>query len=509
MTMADRNTIHTEHVFDWTKKEWEPEAKKKEEEVRNYEVLESEAEVADKEHPILILETDGEELPHHIKGTFADPKRKDTFRYVSDGQTEYADFKSVDKRFIRLLSWLSENQLVIRLSGVNTDRGYCVLKMHATDQSGRTNAVTAMDSFLQLCISRLQAGKVPEDIDMDDDEEEEMRITSLSDMIDFIDCAGTTLPKNIRKWALRNLEITRSATVSLDEKHHAQRALSMMLNVQWKGSYFESIDPVEARKILDEELFGMEHVKQRIIETIIQINRTHTLPAYGILLAGPAGVGKSQVAYAVARILKLPWTSLDMSTIHDPEALTGSPRVYANAKPGRIMEAFTRAGASNLVFIINELDKADASGANGNPADALLTLLDNLGYTDNYIECMIPTGGVYPIATANDKSRISDPLLTRFAVIDIPDYTPEEKKVIFKRYSLPRILARIGMKEGELTVTDDAIDIVIRHTAGSTGVRDLEQAAEHLAANALYRIETQGLETVRIDAKMAEEILEY
>jgi ATP-dependent Lon protease len=122
---------------------------------------------------------------------------------------------------------------------------------------------------------------------------------------------------------------------------------------------------------------------------------------------------------------------------------------------------------------------------------------------------MIPTGGVYPIATANDKSRISDPLLTRFAVIDIPDYTPEEKKVIFKRYSLPRILARIGMKEGELTVTDDAIDIVIRHTAGSTGVRDLEQAAEHLAANALYRIETQGLEMVRIDAKMAEEILEY
>lgn len=229
---------------------------------------------------------------------------------MSDGQTEYADFKAVDKRFIRLLSWLSENQLVIRLSGVNTDRGYCVLKMHATDQSGRTNAVTAMDSFLQLCISRLQAGKVPEDIDMDDDEEEEMRITSLSDMIDFIDCAGTTLPKNIRKWALRNLEITRSATVSLDEKHHAQRALSMMLNVQWKGSYFESIDPVEARKILDEELFGMEHVKQRIIETIIQINRTHTLPAYGILLAGPAGVGKSQVAYAVARILKLPWTSL-------------------------------------------------------------------------------------------------------------------------------------------------------------------------------------------------------
>ena len=95
-----------------------------------------------------------------------------------------------------------------------------------------------------------------------------------------------------------------------------------MMNIQWKGNYFEAIDPVEARRILDEELYGMESVKQRIIETIIQINRTHTLPAYGLLLCGPAGTGKSQIAYAVARILKLPWTTLDMSSINDAEQLT-------------------------------------------------------------------------------------------------------------------------------------------------------------------------------------------
>ena len=152
----------------------------------------------------------------------------------------------------------------------------------------------------------------------------------------------------------------------------------------------KAIDPNEARRILDEELYGMEQVKQRIIETVIQINRTHTLPAYGILLVGPAGTGKSQIAYAVARILKLPWTTLDMSSINDPEQLTGSSRVYANAKPGIIMEAFSMAGESNLVFIINELDKAASGKGNGNPADVLLTLLDNLGFTDNYMECMIP-----------------------------------------------------------------------------------------------------------------------
>ena len=96
------------------------------------------------------------------------------------------------------------------------------------------------------------------------------------------------------------------------------------------------------------------------------------------------------------------------------------------------------AGESNLVFIINELDKAASGKGNGNPADVLLTLLDNLGFTDNYMECMIPTVGVYPIATANDKDQISAPLMSRFAVIDIPDYTPEEKKMIRKRMILSK-----------------------------------------------------------------------
>ena len=280
-----------------------------------------------------------------------------------------------------------------------------------------------------------------------------------------------------------------------------------MMNIPWKHNYFEAIDPQEARRILDEELYGMERVKQRIIETIIQINRTHTLPAYGLLLVGPAGTGKSQIAYAVARILKLPWTTLDMSSINDPEQLTGSSRVYANAKPGIIMEAFSAAGESNLVFIINELDKASAGKGSGNPADVLLTLLDNLGFTDNYMECMVPTVGVYPIATANDKEKISAPLMSRFAVIDIPDYTPEEKKVIFSRFALPKVLRRMSLRAHECIVTPDALDAVIEKYADTTGIRDLEQAAEHIAANALYQIEVNHIPEAVFDAEKVRELL--
>ena len=301
--------------------------------------------------------------------------------------------------------------------------------------------------------------------------------------------------------------MARSHEVSAEERRHAQRALSIMMNIQWKSNYFESIDVNEARKILDEELYGMEKVKQRIIETIIQINRTHTLPAYGLLLIGPAGTGKSQIAYAVARILKLPWTTLDMSSINDPEQLTGSSRIYANAKPGIIMEAFSAAGESSLVFIINELDKAASGKGNGNPADVLLTLLDNLGFTDNYMECMIPTTGVYPIATANDRDQISAPLMTRFAVIEIPDYTPEEKKIIFSRYALPKVMKRIGMRREECVLTEEALDAVVDLYKGTSGIRDLEQAAEHLAAHALYQIEADCVDSVMYDAEMVRGLL--
>ena len=209
----------------------------------------------------------------------------------------------------------------------------------------------------------------------------------------------------------------------------------------------------------------------------------------------------------VARILKLPWTTLDMSSINDPEQLTGSSRIYANAKPGIIMEAFSAAGESNLVFIINELDKAASGKGNGNPADVLLTLLDNLGFTDNYMECMVPTVGVYPIATANDKSQISAPLMSRFAVIDIPDYTSEEKKIIFSKYVLPKVLKRMSLKAEECVVTEDGLEAIVEKHKNTSGIRDLEQAAEHIAANALYQIEVDHLTGVTFNAEMVRELL--
>ena len=477
--------------------------------VCTYTIFRSSEPEATPEKPIMVLDNSRRQWKHHSNGMFTNPVKRTSFEFQEEGGAVSADILKLDARFVSLLGWLGENHISVRLSGKNMPDGYAVYKIREIAFGGGTK-LSAEDGFLQFMIERLLASDAPEEIAEDEDEEEagdDMKLTSLQSITDFMACVGRTMPDNIRLWARRNLAVARSHEVSPEERRHAQRALSIMMNIQWKHNYFESIDPNEARRILDEELYGMEKVKQRIIETIIQINRTHTLPAYGLLLVGPAGTGKSQIAYAVARILKLPWSTLDMSSINDPEQLTGSPRIYANAKPGIIMEAFTMAGASNLVFIINELDKAASGKGNGNPADVLLTLLDNLGFTDNYIECMIPTVGVYPIATANDKSQISAPLMSRFAVIDIPDYTPEEKKIIFSRFALPKVRKRMNLREEELIMTEDGLEAVVEKYADTTGIRDLEQAAEHIAANALYQIEVDHVSEVVFDGEAVRNLL--
>ena len=258
-----------------------------------YTVFRSDENEASPEKPILILDNSSRQWKHHSCGIFSHPGKRTAFEFSEEDGKISANILQIDARFVSLIKWLGENRINVRLSGKNIEKGYGVYRIREIAFGGGTK-LSAEDGFLQFMIERLLSGNAPaEDLEDEDAEEtgDHMKLTSLQSITDFLTCAGRTLPDNIRLWARRNLAVARSGEVTPEERRHAQRALSIMMNIQWKNSYFEPIDPVEARRILDEELYGMERVKQRIIETIIQINRTHTLPAYGLLLVGPAGTG--------------------------------------------------------------------------------------------------------------------------------------------------------------------------------------------------------------------------
>ena len=159
---------------------------------------------------------------------------------------------------------LGENRINVLLSGENRADGYAVYKIRENAFHGGTK-LSAADGFLQYVMERLLSSSAPEQEDEDEELDESgdsMKLTSIQSITDFMTCAGRTLPDNIRLWARRNLAVARSREVSPEERRHAQRALSIMMNIQWKSDYFKSIDPEEARKILDEELYGMERVNR-------------------------------------------------------------------------------------------------------------------------------------------------------------------------------------------------------------------------------------------------------
>ena len=238
------------------------------------------------EKPIMILDNSSRQWKHHSCGIFTNPIKRTSFEFKEEDGTFSADILSIDSRFVSLLKWLGENHINVRLSGQNQENGYAVYKIRETAFGGGTK-LSAEDGFLQFMIERLLASSAPaEVIEVEDEEEtgDEMKLTSIHSITDFMTCAGRTLPDNIRLWARRNLAVARSHEVSPEERRHAQRALSIMMNVQWKSNYFEVIDPQEASwKLFQQQenptlyLLSTSLIKQR------QVRATETLQTYFLL----------------------------------------------------------------------------------------------------------------------------------------------------------------------------------------------------------------------------------
>ena len=260
--------------------------------------------------------------------------------------------------------------------------------------------------------------------------------------------------------------------------------LDTVLELPWNKYTKERIDINAARKILDKDHFGLEKVKTRILETIAVRQLASQMPPQILCLVGPPGVGKTSVAYSVARSLNRKMARIALGGVHDEADIRGHRKTYVGAMPGRILSAMIQAESMNPVLLLDEIDKL-GSDHRGDPSAALLEVLDseqNRTYRDHYLEIPFDLSNVMFITTANTTDTIPRPLLDRMEIIELGSYTDEEKVMICKNHLIPKQINKHGLKKTQLRISDDAVREIIQCYTRESGVRSLERCIAELCA---------------------------
>jgi ATP-dependent Lon protease len=253
--------------------------------------------------------------------------------------------------------------------------------------------------------------------------------------------------------------------------------VSTMLDLPWDEFSKDNFDLKRAQKILDKDHFGLENVKERIIEYLAVLKLKGDMKSPIICLVGPPGVGKTSLGKSIAKALDRKYIRMSLGGLHDEAEIRGHRKTYIGAMPGRIIQNIRKAGTSNPVFILDEIDKV-SSDFRGDPASALLEVLDpeqNNTFHDNYLDVDYDLSKVMFIATANTLSTIAQPLRDRMEIIDVNGYLIEEKIEIAKRHLIPRQMLNHGLKKGEVKMTNKAIEGVIEGYTRESGVRELDK----------------------------------
>ena len=237
----------------------------------------------------------------------------------------------------------------------------------------------------------------------------------------------------------------------------------------------------------------MEKVKERILETIAVRQMAPEMPPQILCLVGPPGVGKTSIAYSIARSLNRKMARIALGGVHDEAEIRGHRKTYVGAMPGRILAAMTQAGSRNPLLLLDEIDKL-GSDHRGDPSAALLEVLDseqNKTYRDHYLEIPFDLSDVMFITTANTIDTIHRPLLDRMEIIELGSYTDEEKLQIAKNHLLPKQLEEHGLKKGNLRISDDVLRAIIRDYTRESGVRKLERCFAEVCRKAAMQILSQ------------------
>jgi ATP-dependent Lon protease len=310
------------------------------------------------------------------------------------------------------------------------------------------------------------------------------------------------MPEEAEKQALKELKRLERTPEASAEHSMIRTYLDWLIELPWSTLSEERIDIAEARRILDEDHYGLPKIKQRILEFLAVRKLKPDGKSPILCFVGPPGVGKTSLGQSIARATGRKFARISLGGLHDEAEIRGHRRTYIGALPGNIIQAIRKVETRNPVLMLDEMDKLGA-GFHGDPSAALLEVLDpeqNSTFRDNYLAVPFDLSRVMFVGTANVIDTIPGPLRDRMEIIELPGYTEEEKLEIAKRYLLKRQLEATGLEKGVLEITDDAILAIIRDYTREAGVRNLEREIGAIARHAATRIAEGEATRVKVDA---------
>ncbi|MBV9653934.1 MAG: endopeptidase La, partial [Acetobacteraceae bacterium] len=312
----------------------------------------------------------------------------------------------------------------------------------------------------------------------------------------------TKLSKEAREKAIGELKKLRTMSPMSAEATVVRNYLDWMLSIPWKKRSKVRNDVVEAEKVLDADHYGLEKVKERIIEYLAVQSRSPKIRGPILCLVGPPGVGKTSLGKSVAKATGRNFVRMSLGGVRDEAEIRGHRRTYIGSMPGKVIQGMKKAKTSNPLFLLDEIDKLGADWR-GDPSSALLEVLDpeqNSTFADHYLEVDYDLSDVMFVTTANSL-RMPQPLMDRMEIIRIPGYTEDEKVEIAKRHLLAKQSEANGVKPEEWSVTEDALRDLIRYYTREAGVRSLEREIANLARKAVKEIVTKRTKKVAITRK--------
>ena len=424
------------------------------------------------------------------------------------------DMKPEDKQKL-----LEENDLEVKLDAVAMalSREIEVLELKGRIES---RAEQEMTDAQRQYVLRQQLKAIQSELGEGDSETQAIRTR----------IAEAKLPERVEAAVMREVDRLERMTPASPEYQMLRTYIDWVLDIPWDKPTEDRLDPVEARRVLDEDHYDLDKVKERIVEYLaVQKLRQRTQKASQeaaetgaapaataarmkgpiLCFVGPPGVGKTSLGQSIARAMNRKFVRISLGGVRDEAEIRGHRRTYIGSMPGRLVQALKTAGSSNPVLMLDEIDKISV-GIQGDPAAALLEVLDpaqNHAFRDHFLEIPIDLSRVLFIATANQLGTIHPALLDRMEMIALSGYTEDEKVHIARKYLVPRQLEEHGLGPGQIEITDGALRAVIREYTREAGVRTLERQIGAIARKVAARVAADPAHTARVDADHVQDYL--